>query len=161
MPEVPGCRESKGALRTVDMGLCVHLLALLRTCWLPAVKPLGKGPQTLWPWRHRWGLTGGTSGKEPACHCRRPKKHGLIPGWGRFLGGGHAHPLRYSCWRIPWTEELGGLQSMGPQRVGHDWSDLACMRTIGSGGKGPGKNLYPAGQAGTHSGPRLLESPCP
>ena len=24
------------------------------------------------------------------------------------------------CWRIPWTEEPGGLQSMGPQRVGHD-----------------------------------------
>ena len=23
-------------------------------------------------------------------------------------------------WRIPWTEELGGLQSMGSQRVGHD-----------------------------------------
>ena len=23
-------------------------------------------------------------------------------------------------WRIPWTEELGGLQSMGLQRVGHD-----------------------------------------
>ena len=22
-------------------------------------------------------------------------------------------------WRIPWTEELGGLQSMGSQRVGH------------------------------------------
>ena len=27
--------------------------------------------------------------------------------------------------RIPWTEEPGGLQSMGLQRVGHDWSDLA------------------------------------
>ena len=25
-------------------------------------------------------------------------------------------------WRIPWTEELGGLQSMGVQRVGHDWA---------------------------------------
>ena len=24
------------------------------------------------------------------------------------------------AWRIPWTEELGGLQSMGLQRVGHD-----------------------------------------
>ena len=24
-------------------------------------------------------------------------------------------------WRIPWTEEPGGLQSMGMQRVGHDW----------------------------------------
>ena len=23
-------------------------------------------------------------------------------------------------WRIPWTEELGGLQSMGSQRVGQD-----------------------------------------
>ena len=23
-------------------------------------------------------------------------------------------------WRIPWTQEPGGLQSMGPQRVGHD-----------------------------------------
>ena len=24
------------------------------------------------------------------------------------------------AWRIPWTEEPGGLQSMGPQRIGHD-----------------------------------------
>ena len=25
------------------------------------------------------------------------------------------------AWRIPWTEEPGGLQPMGSQRVGHDW----------------------------------------
>ena len=25
------------------------------------------------------------------------------------------------AWRIPWTKEPGGLQSMGSQRVGHDW----------------------------------------
>ena len=25
------------------------------------------------------------------------------------------------AWRIPWTEESGGLQSMESQRVGHDW----------------------------------------
>ena len=25
------------------------------------------------------------------------------------------------AWRIPWTQEPGGLQSMGLQRVGHDW----------------------------------------
>ena len=24
------------------------------------------------------------------------------------------------AWRIPWTEEPGGLQSMGSQRAGHD-----------------------------------------
>ena len=31
-------------------------------------------------------------------------------------------------WRIPWMEEPGGLQSIGPQRVRHDWSNLACVR---------------------------------
>ena len=30
-------------------------------------------------------------------------------------------------WRMPWTEEAGGLQSMGSQRVSHDRSDLACV----------------------------------
>ena len=30
------------------------------------------------------------------------------------------------AWRIPWTEKPGGLQSIGSQRVGHDWSDLGC-----------------------------------
>jgi len=31
------------------------------------------------------------------------------------------------AWRIPGTEEPGGLPPMGSHRVGHDWSDLACM----------------------------------
>ena len=33
-------------------------------------------------------------------------------------------------WRIPWTEEPGGLQSIGPPRVGHNCNDLAhtCAR---------------------------------
>ena len=30
------------------------------------------------------------------------------------------------AWRIPWTEEPGGLPSMGSHRVGHDGSDLAA-----------------------------------
>ena len=29
------------------------------------------------------------------------------------------------AWRIPWTEEPGGLQYMRSQRIGHDWSDVA------------------------------------
>ena len=32
------------------------------------------------------------------------------------------------AWEIPWTEESGGLQSMGSQRVGHDLSNLAHVR---------------------------------
>ena len=34
------------------------------------------------------------------------------------------------AWRIPWTEEPGGLQSLGTQRIGYDWSDLACTHNI-------------------------------
>jgi len=40
---------------------------------------------------------------------------GSIPGSGRSPGGGNGNPLQYSCWEIPWTEEPGGLQSMGSQ----------------------------------------------
>ena len=42
----------------------------------------------------------------------------LIPGWGRSPGGGMATHSSILAWRIPWTEEPGGLQSMGLQRVG-------------------------------------------
>ena len=45
---------------------------------------------------------------------------GSIPGWGRSPGGGNGNPHSVLAWRIPWTEEPGGLQSMGPQRVGHN-----------------------------------------
>ena len=50
---------------------------------------------------------------------------GSTPGSGRSPGGGHGNPPSILTWRIPWVEEPGGLQSMGSQRVGHDWSDLA------------------------------------
>ena len=33
------------------------------------------------------------------------------------------------AWESPWTEEPGRLQSMGLQKIGHDWSDLACTHT--------------------------------
>ena len=33
-----------------------------------------------------------------------------------------AMPSSILAWKIPWTEESGGLQSTGSQRVGHDWA---------------------------------------
>ena len=45
---------------------------------------------------------------------------GSIPGSGRSPGEGNGNPLQYSWLRILWTEEPGGLQSMGSQRVGHN-----------------------------------------
>ena len=32
------------------------------------------------------------------------------------------------AWKIPWTEEPGGLQSIGLQRVGHDWATAPNQR---------------------------------
>ena len=45
---------------------------------------------------------------------------GLIPGSERSPGEGNGKPLQYPCLEILWTEEPGGLQSMGSQRVGHE-----------------------------------------
>ena len=36
------------------------------------------------------------------------------------LEEGMATHSSFLAWRIPWTEEPGGLQSMGSQRAGHD-----------------------------------------
>ena len=33
------------------------------------------------------------------------------------------------AWRIPWTKEPGGLQSIGSQRVGYNWSHRTCSHT--------------------------------
>ena len=42
---------------------------------------------------------------------------GLIPGVGRSPGEGSGNHSSILSWRSPWTEEPGGLQSMGWQRV--------------------------------------------
>ena len=45
---------------------------------------------------------------------------GSIPGLGRSPGEGNGNLSSILTWRIPWTEDPGGLQSMGSQRVGHN-----------------------------------------
>ena len=57
----------------------------------------------------------GSDGKQFACNA---EGLGSIPGWGRSPGEGNDYPLQYSFLEnAPWTEEPGGLQSMGSQRV--------------------------------------------
>ena len=63
------------------------------------------------------GFPGGSDSKESACNMGGL---GSVPGLGGSPGEGNSNPLRYLAWRIPWTEEPGGLQSMGLQRIGHD-----------------------------------------
>ena len=49
------------------------------------------------------------------------REAGSIPGSGRSLEEEMATHPSILAWIIPWTEEPGGLQSLGSQRVGHDW----------------------------------------
>ena len=63
------------------------------------------------------GFPGGSGGKESACNTG---DLGSIPGWEDPLEKEMATHSSILAWRIPWTEGPGGLQSMGPQRVGHD-----------------------------------------
>ena len=43
-------------------------------------------------------------------------------GWDEPLEEGMATHSSILAWRIPWTEEPGGIQSMGSQRVRHNWA---------------------------------------
>ena len=129
--------------------------------------------------------------KNPAANARDLRGAGSVSESGRCPGGGHGHPLLYSClenpvdrgawrpivhgvsqswtrlkqpsrggfkfkfsgfrfhcfpyivmeeamaphsstlaWKIPWTEEPGGLQSMGSWRVRHDWATSLSLVTF-------------------------------
>ena len=61
------------------------------------------------------GFPGGSDGKESACNARPTFDPwvGKIP-WRRER---QPTPAGIPAWRIPWTEETGGLQSMGSQRA--------------------------------------------
>ena len=66
------------------------------------------------------GCYGGTSGKEPACQCRRHKTGEFSPFREDLLEASMATHPNIPARRTPWTEEPGGLESMRRQKVGHD-----------------------------------------
>ena len=51
--------------------------------------------------------------KNPSVNAGDIRVVGPIHGSGRSPGGGNGNPLCILAWRIPWTEEPCGLQSMG------------------------------------------------
>ena len=57
-------------------------------------------------------------GKESSCKAEDP---GSIPGLEDPLEKGMATYSNILAWRIPWTEEPGRLQSMGSQKIKHNW----------------------------------------
>ena len=82
------------------------------------------------------GFPGGSAGNESPCSAGDP---GSISGLGRSPGEGKGYSLQYPGWRSPWT-----IQSMGLQRVGHNWATFTFQLFTGSGrspGEGNGNPL--------------------
>jgi len=48
---------------------------------------------------------------------------GSMSGSRRSPGEGNSNHSSILAWEMLWREEPGGLQSMGSQRVGHDWNN--------------------------------------
>ena len=72
------------------------------------------------------GFPGGTTGKEPARQIRRHERRRFDPWFGKIPWRKAQQPTPVFLPGEPlWTEKPGGLQSIGSQNVGHDWSDLA------------------------------------
>ena len=75
-------------------------------------------PQFIFPFTCLWTSLIGSDGKESACSTET---------WVQSLGQedilekGMATHSSILAWRIPWSEEPGGLQSMGLQRVRHTY----------------------------------------
>ena len=92
-------------------------------------------------------------GKEYACDAGGL---GLIPGLGRSPREGNGTRSSNPAWRIPWTEEPGGLQSMRSQ----SWTRLSKY----SGGEELGDGLgggfdLRLPHEGRHSGPEARKAP--
>ena len=92
-----------------------NFLSFQITC---AAVLLGNSPICVMYLLSQGGFPHASDGKEPACSTGDP---GFDP-WVREypLEKGMATHPSILAWRIPWTEEPGGLQSTGSQRVAHD-----------------------------------------
>ena len=105
----------------------VFVLDLVRVHWFQLEERWSELEESL----SVYGLPRWRSGKESTCQWRRHKRHGFTPQswkipWKR-------NPLQCSCLgNSTWTEEAGGLQSMGSQRVGHDWAETLSVYVLES-----------------------------
>ena len=66
------------------------------------------------------GFSGGSAVKNPPAMQELQEMQVQSLGWEDTLDEGIATHSSVLDWRIPWTEEPGGLQSKVSQRVGHD-----------------------------------------
>ena len=112
-PWEEGCSEDKGHTRLTSR------VSLPLSCCVTSGLELNFSMSfSSLQWNGDRNFPGGSDGKEPACKCGRP---GLDPWVGQIPWTRAWQPTPWSGLRIPWTQEPGRLQSLGLQRVRHDW----------------------------------------
>ena len=74
-----------------------------------------------------YGFPRGSSGKEYACNVGDTEMHVQFLGWEYPLEEKMATQSSILAWKIPWTEDPGGRQSTGSQRVKHSWACIHVM----------------------------------
>ena len=116
-------------------GVCVCVCMCARTCACACVcvcvcacvcvsgskRPLFQSTKSFWIEvysNNLRGFSGGSVIKNLPANAGDAGDAGSIPGFGRSPEEGNGNPLQYSCLEnSTWTEDPGGLQSMGLQRV--------------------------------------------
>ena len=126
-PEVPReCKKKKKKKHDIKSLKCCHIVKSGKRTqgkkwWLPTwgwgVERRGNFSRDGAPWWLKWSRV--------CLQCRRP-------GFRRSSGGGRGNSLQYSCLEnLHRYEKPGGLQSMGSQRVRHDWVTNTFIFTLG------------------------------
>ena len=72
----------------------------------------------------KWGFKGFPGGSDGKASAYKVGDLGSIPGSGRSPGEGNGNPLQSSGLENPMNRGAARLQSMGSQRVRHDWATL-------------------------------------
>ena len=112
----------------------VSFLRIRNICSMPGLGLAQCCKLVIYTWM---GFPGHSVGKE----CTHPAMLEIQETWVRSLAQeepleeGIATHSSVLAWRLPWTEEPGGLQCMESQRIRHSWSDWARVHTDEHKGK--------------------------